>query len=196
MVRFSLGPHRADTIPRICIFSFFTHSLANPRTHLPHKQLLGGDETQFIRVYVKAGCDATPLRIGLPRSPESASSIHARRVPAASVACRKTGHELRFIGADAINAGTPRDALFKQITLERKTPGSGSNRLCVQSSKRPSNKRRPQGPNLLGTPDGNPHLHQMPKRPNATVRPGSLRRTLFLTLCVSGQDIPQVCGRW
>jgi hypothetical protein len=78
-----LGPHGADTIPRICIFSFFTQSLANPRTHLQHKQLLGGDETTFIRVHVNAGCDATPLRIRLPRGPESASPIQVlKAVPA------------------------------------------------------------------------------------------------------------------
>ena len=28
------------------------------------------------------------------------------------MASRKTGHQLRFIGAGAINAGTPRDAVF------------------------------------------------------------------------------------
>jgi hypothetical protein len=109
MVRFSLGPHRADTIPRICIFSFFTHSLANPRTHLPHKQLLGADETKFIRVYVNAGYDATPLRIGLPRGPESASSIQVlKAVPAVcgfgrgdlnAISCRsKVVTSFMFIG--------------------------------------------------------------------------------------------------
>ena len=77
-------------------------------------------------MYVNAGCDATPLRIGLPRAPESASSIQVlKAVPAVcdfgrgdlnAISCRSKAvtNLCRTIGAKAFSSRVVKHGVSQQ----------------------------------------------------------------------------------